>query len=423
MNTVLFLLNDIAVSLFGSLLSASFCGAFSSRRNRRIFGSCMVLLPVLQGVACLLWDVELLRRLYPLIVHLPLILILWALTRKPFWAVISVLFAYLCCQIRRWFALLTVAILGGGPVLQEITELLLTVPLLLFLLRFVSPVVQRLSAYPVALQAQYGLIPAVYYIFDYLTVVYTNLLASGAPVVLEFMPWVCCVAYLSFLLYLSAEEQKHSQLQQIKNSLDIQLSHSVREITALRESQALARRYRHDLRHHLQYVSACIANGQVDEAQAYISGICEEVEGQKVRQYCENESANLILSAFASRAGKEGIDMTVQGTLPSFLRISDSDLCVLLSNALENALHACQVLAAEGTVCTIDVQFYVREQKLFLQIINPCGEDVRFEKGIPVTDRPGHGIGVQSICTIVQKYDGLYTFLTENGRFILRLSL
>ena len=115
--------------------------------------------------------------------------------------------------------------------------------------------------------------------------------------------------------------------------------------------------------------------------------------------------------------------MKVQGALPAFIMVSDSDLCILLSNALENAIHACQPFAAKGIDCTIDVQFYEREGKFFLQVINPCGEDVRFENEIPVSDRPDHGIGVQSICAIVDRYRGVYAFSARDGQFILRLSI
>lgn len=177
------------------------------------------------------------------------------------------------------------------------------------------------------------------------------------------------------------------------------------------------------MRHHLQYLSACIANGQEEQAQAYISGICKEIEAQKVQCYCENEAANLVLSSFAGRAEKDGIGMNVHGVLPAFTKVSESDLCVLLSNALENALHACQSLVAEGKACTIDVQLYEKNGKLFLQVTNPYEKQVHFEKGIPVSDREGHGIGVQSICAIVQRYGGIYTFLVQDGQFILRLSL
>lgn len=423
MNFWLSLLNDLAVSIFGSVLSASFCGALAVPRSRRIFWGCMALLPLLQGWVYVRWDAVFLQHIYPLVVHLPLVLILYILTRRLLWPMISVLTAYLCCQLRRWIALLAVALLSGGNMMQDAVELIITVPLLLLLLRFAAPTIRELSGYPPRIQLQFGMIPALYYGFDYLTRVYTELLQNGDPAAVEFMPFVCCVAYLAFLLYHSAKERTQSQLQQAQKSLNIQLTQAVREINALQESQTLTRQYRHDLRHHLQYLSACMENGQTEQAQAYISDICEEIEAQKVQQYCENEAANLILSAFVGRAEKDGIAMNVQGTLPAFILVSDSDLCVLLSNALENAIHACQSFAAANKDCTIDVQFYERESKLFLQVTNPCGENVRFENGIPVSDEPGHGIGVQSICAIVRRYGGVYAFSVQNGRFVLRLSL
>lgn len=423
MSVVISFLNSVAVSFFGSILSASFCNALDTPKKRRLFWCCMAILSLLQWETSSIWTADFQRRIYPLVVHLPLVLLLFAFTKKLIWSVISVLTAYLCCQLRRWIALFTVALLSGGHLMQSVVELAVTVPLLIFLLRLVSPVVSRLSEHPTKLQCQFGAIPALYYVFDYATVVYTDLLTGGSPVVVEFMPFVCCGAYIAFLLYSSAEERKYIHLQQIQENLDIQLKQSVREITALRESEKLARRYRHDLRHHLQYVSACISNGQTEQAQQYISEIYREIEAQKVSRYCENEAANLILSSFAGRAQSIGVGMTVSGTLPAFILLSDTDLCVILSNALENALTACKAVIVSGGEAAIDVQFYERENRFFLQVTNPCEGTVHFKNDIPVSDKPNHGIGVQSICAIVQKHGGVSAFSVKDGKFVLRLSV
>ena len=417
------ILNGGAVSIFGSLLSASFCKALGTKRNRLIFFYCMIFLLAIQGGATFFIEDNIFRQMYPLFMHLPLLLLLYILTKRLLWSIIAILSAYLCCQLRRWLALLVVEMFSGGIVMQDTIELIITLPMLIFLLHYVSPFVRQQSDYPIKLQFQFGLVPALYYVFDYLTRVYTDFLYSGSPVAVEFMPFVCCVLYLVLLLYNSTEERKRSQLEQVQKSLDLQLSQAVKEINSLRESQALAIRYRHDLRHHLQYLSVCIENGQEDLAQTYISGICKEIETQTVRHYCENETANLVLSAFAGRAQKVGITMDVKGALPTFIMVSDSDLCVILSNALENALHACQALAHDGKETFIHVQIYEREGKFFLQVVNTCENTVRFEKGIPVTDKAGHGIGVQSICAIVERYGGIYSFEVQDGRFVLRLSL
>ena len=261
------LLNDIAVSLFGSVLSASFCDALAIRRNCWIFWCCMALIPIMQAAVYSLWSADFLRHIYPLIMHLPLLLVLWLLTGKLLWPLISILSAYLCCELRRWIALLVVALLHGGDMMQDIAELIVTLPLLFLLQHFFTPVIRQLSVQSRKLQWMFGLIPAVYYIFDYGTRVYTDLLYSGGPAAVEFMPFVCCLVYMAFLLYHSVKEQTENQLQQVQKSLNLQLTQAVREISALRESQTLASQYRHDLRHHLQYLSACIQSGQTEQAQ------------------------------------------------------------------------------------------------------------------------------------------------------------
>lgn len=425
MSQMLSLLNDISVGVFGILLSFSFGGTLKSRRNRVILGGCIILMLFFHWLIYSVRGVALGFKLYPLIVHLPTIFVMCYFTKKPLWSVVSVLCAYLFCEIRRWFALLTAEIFSGNDNIQTAAELIITVPLLLFLMRFAAPAIRQIMDYPIKTQLQFGLIPAIYYAFDYITRVYTDLLSGGSPAVLEFMPFVCCVAYLMFLLYNLAEERKRQRLLQVQSNLDIQLSQAVREITQLRESQAQAVRYRHDLRHHLLYLSTCLENDQKERAQSYISEICEEIEAQKVVRYCENEAANLILSAFAGRAKKHGVYIEVRGNITEDAAVSDNDLCVLLSNSLENALNACLPLAGSGEKCTISVRFrYAGEtDKLFLQITNPYFGEVKFENGIPVSSEPDHGFGVQSICAIVERCNGCYSFSTENNLFILRLSI
>lgn len=307
--------------------------------------------------------------------------------------------------------------------MQDTIELVITLPLLLFLLQFASPVVKQLSEYNIESQIQFGLIPTLYYIFDYFACVYTDLLFTGRPVIVEFMPFVCCIAYLIFLLDYSKKERMRMELKQVQESLDLQLNQAVREIDALRKLQVLTSQYRHDLRHHLQYLYTCLKNGQEEQAEDYISQICRQIENQKVQRFCENETANLILSSFYGRAEKELIPMEIHAVLPCEISVSDSDLCVVLSNALENAIHACHPLVKLGKQCVICVQLYERNNRLFLEVRNSCEKEIEFENGIPVSNQEGHGVGTQSICAIVERYGGIYNFLVENGQFILRLSL
>ena len=234
---------------------------------------------------------------------------------------------------------------------------------------------------------------------------------------------MCCVLYLVFVLRSSAENAERSRLEQIQEGLRLQVSQATREIAGLRESDRQASAYRHDLRHHMQYLSDCIENGQTERAQSYIHQVCDEIEARRVRRFCENEAVNLLLSSFAQRTEDSGISLRIRAELPQFLPVAETDLCVLLSNALENALHACQHLRAEGKDGDIEVVAYEKSGKFFLQVSNTCAPGVRFRGGLPVTDTAGHGIGVRSICSVVERYNGVYSFAEKDGRFVLRASL
>lgn len=386
------LCNLASVGIFGIVLSAAFCELEWTRQRKLLLAGCTVLMLALQGVVSLQWSTSFARYLYPVITHLPLVILLVAMTRKVLWSLIA--------------------------------ELVVTLPLLLALVHWIAPSVRALSHSSLKLQLQFGVIPLLSYVFDYFTRIYTDLLSSGNQAAVEFMPFVCSLAYLVFVLQTTQEQKLRSQLEQTQNSLNLQVAQAVREIDALRESQRKASTYRHDLRHHLQYISACIENGRAEAAQEYIHSVCAEIEASKVNVYCENEAANLILSAFATRAQNSGIDFRVHAAIPLVLPLPDSDLCVLLSNALENALHAGQRQREAGKPAVVETTAYQKDGRLFLQIANSCSFPVQFRaEGIPTTSQPGHGLGVRSICAIVEQYGGMYSFSQQQDQFVLRISL
>lgn len=421
-NSMIHYLNLSAVGLFGMILSASFCDILWTKKKRLIMGISIVSILLLQGVIFFLINADIVELLYPVITHLPLIAVLCLLRKKYLWPTVSVLTAYLCCQLRRWLALLIVALFSGTTAMQDTAELILTLPILVLMLRYIAPAVCSVARRSAAIQWQFGLVPALYYGFDYLTRIYTNLLLKGSLVILEFMPFVCSVAYLVFILRFSAEGRVRTSLEQTKQILDLQVSQAVREIQTLRDSQRKTRIYHHDLRHHMQYISACIENGQYDQAREYIRGVCSEIEEAKITVYCENEAVNLIFSSFVKRAKDSDIPIDITARISHKIPVSENDMCVLLSNALENALHACQERKKKGLPASIKAYVYEKNGNFFFQFVNSCEDNILFDHGIPVAVEQGHGIGVRSICAIVEKYQGTYTFSVKEHQFILQIS-
>ena len=421
---IISVINLATVGLFGTILSAGFCTIRWTWKKGMIMSGSICASLLFHGIFCLFTDVSTVKYFSPLITHVPLIIVLRIVNGEFLWSSISVLIAYLFCQVRRWLALFAVALFSCGTTIQDIVELIITLPLLFLILYFFAPSFRTISNCTTNEKCWFGLVPLLYYVFDYMTTSYTNLLPTGSPVVVEFMPFVCSLTYLMFVLRASQTEKIRIQMEQTQQILNLQVTQSVREIAALRESQQKTITHRHDLRHHMQFILSCIENERTNQAQVYIHKICSEIEAAKVIVYCENEATNLILSAFSKRTQDYDISISIKASIPREIRISENDWCVLLSNALENALHSCQKIKEKGLPCLIDVSSYEKKGKLFLQISNSCvEEDIIFSHGIPVASKPNHGIGIRSICTIVEHYGGIYNFSVQNGLFILRVSL
>ena len=129
------LCNSVAVTLFGIALSAAFCNIHWTPKAKKRMLLYTLMIFCLSGIAYLGVDPGFGRYLYPLHTHLPLVLALCSLSHERLWPVISVLTAYLCCQLRRWLALIAVAIFSGGDTMQYAVEMIVTVPLLILLLK------------------------------------------------------------------------------------------------------------------------------------------------------------------------------------------------------------------------------------------------------------------------------------------------
>ena len=109
--------------------------------------------------------------------------------------------------------------------------------------------------------------------------------------------------------------------------------------------------------------------------------------------------------------------LTVDAAVPRALSLPDTELCSVLSNALENALHAAEQV--EPARRKVSLYCTVQRGKLLLEVCNPCAAPVRLENGLPAA-REGHGYGCRSILAIARRHNGLCQFLPADNTFTLR---
>lgn len=406
--------------LFGIYVSALFLGIRMSRKNiiSLFVFACGVGLVYILTYAWFGTDGT--RQLYPLIIHLPLILFLHYFYKyRTSLCVLSMLTAYLCCQISNWVGLAAVNLIHLEWVYYSV-RIVVTI-VVFILLCFISDALVQLAQKPTKSILIFGFMPFVYYLFDYVTNVYTEWLYSGLEVVVEFLGFALCIAYILFLILYFRQYEEKCEAERISQMVKMQWEQSAREIEALHRSEHAISILRHDMRHFLANISTFIDNGETETAQAYISELIDNTEKATMRKYCKNEIVNMILSSYERQIRNNEIDFQYSIWIPEKLQFSDIDITAILSNGLENAIQA--VLPLEPCERYIKFDLHMNDNKLLLSIKNTFAEQPIFRDGMPQSKERGHGFGTESIRHVSEKLKGNCQFSVNRNLFVLQVIL
>lgn len=410
------------VLFFGIVLTLSFANA-QSQKNTRQYTLIFFFLGMIQIMAYFAFGEEFLLKSYPFATHIPLFLLLkYHYKKSTYIAGISILSAYLFCTPRKWIGTAISFFWSYDTEVSYLVQIILTIPLLVIIVRYVSPYVVRLKFESSKILKHFIAVPLIYYVLEYVFTVYTDLLYQGNAAIIELMDAVVVVVYFIFsIVYLKTlYEKKEVEVQQAL--FKVIADQSKAEIEALRKSQEQAIIYRHDLRHHLNYLYACISERNVEEALSYIAKVCEDIDNTKVIRYSENESVNLILSSYAAKAAEKKIHSEINVSTVDFGKLAVPDLCRLLSNALENAVYACESIP-DSNARYIKLHIYTKNKKLCIDIRNSYQTEPVIHQGYPVSKKQGHGFGTKSMAHVVEKYGGICRFLAKDGFFIFQATI
>ncbi len=192
----------------------------------------------------------------------------------------------------------------------------------------------------------------------------------------------------------------------------------------LQKKLELGRSYRHDMRHHILALSALLQQKELDAALDYVSNWQGQLTQIESRSWCRSAAVNAVLSSYFSQAKEAGCTLEAKVSLPETFPVEELDLCVVLANALENALHACREMP-EGAPRQLSLELVPAGRRLTLHVENSCSGTVEPDAdGFPVTRRgEGHGQGLRSIAAVAEKYHGMFRYSCSDGVFGLWMVL
>lgn len=410
----------LIVFLFGVYLSAKFAGIKFTRKNICI----LTLLTLYMVVSMSLLQISLKEsmnwKLLPLVGHVPNLLLLTLYFRKRLTtSLASICTAFLLCQPPKWFFTILLPYLDFSVSLPVICYFVLFAITFAFGIH-VSQSISEIFNKDTKSICIFGSVPVIFYIVNFFLETYTDSWNTSDPAIAELYRFMICIAYLLFCIIYYREYEKKSDLERKEQIINITVEQQQKEMEKIRSTEQELRILRHDMRLFLNTLLLYLKEGDHDNAYKIASTLAEQVEETKVYRYCNNDTINYILSAFATKCENSHIKFHTNVKFNT-LHVDEILFSSILSNGLDNAWNAVQFLPDASRDIYLMLKY--ENEHLLLSIRNPFLEKPIFSDGIPITTKKGHGYGTQSIRYMTERLGGNCMFSIEDQQFILRVIL
>ena len=170
--------------------------------------------------------------------------------------------------------------------------------------------------------------------------------------------------------------------------------------------------FRHDIKNHIAVVKELLQKGKTKAALDYIRDMEDIAEELSFPCSTNNPVVDILVGNKLGIAKNLGADVRCSLLLPYPCGLRDIDICIILSNALDNAIHACKSMDA-GAEKYIQVSGRIQGDFLMLEIENSFREKGTFRKGT----------GLSNVKLAAEKYGGAMNIETRGGVFVLQVLL
>ena len=230
------------------------------------------------------------------------------------------------------------------------------------------------------------------------------------------------IAFVYGTIFLVQFEQLHNlEVQERQRVLEAQTIMMSRRVEDILRSEEAMRIERHDMRHQLQTIASLAQRGDYAALLDYVGSSQEKLDAITPKRYCSHPALDAILVNAAVQAEQLNISMEIKVALPKELPVDVFEVSIVFANALENAIHAVRELPEDQRhiVCRS-----MTRPRFMIEVANTYAGEITFDRrGLPVSNKQGHGIGTRSIVAFAEKHNALYLFRTENGWFKLQIAV
>lgn len=170
--------------------------------------------------------------------------------------------------------------------------------------------------------------------------------------------------------------------------------------------------FRHDVRNHIAVIQKLLQSGNWEQAMRYMGDMEEMAQELSFPVSTHNPVVDILAGNKFGIAKSMGIGVECSLVLPYPCGLRDIDICIILSNALDNAIHACNKME-DGAEKYIRVAGRIQGDFLLMEIENSFrGESM-----------PREGTGLSNIRAVAEKYQGAVSVKMRESVFLLHVLL
>lgn len=223
-----------------------------------------------------------------------------------------------------------------------------------------------------------------------------------------------CIAITAATVFICLSMAKDSKNIHEKQMIDAQLKIQTAYYHELKDHVELTRKFRHDFKHHMVSIQNYINNDDKEGLQKYCYSISER-QTHSVIPYTGNAAIDGVLYHYQSIANEHGITLTYSGTVKNH-SMEDIDLCVLLGNALDNAVTGCLTIEKNRTISVVaeseEHVLSILVTNTFDGVINKTADIIMSRKADNRT-----GVGLKSMAEICNRHGGSMDIAYDDNTF------
>lgn len=227
---------------------------------------------------------------------------------------------------------------------------------------------------------------------------------------------------VNIMVYLLFVNLTNNSIRLLKEQMKVAAyEQKVKDMQTLQESQQQVRKLNHDINRKLSNLRIMILTGQNEKAENYLNELLKESTSIKKVITTENVLIDAVLNHHLEICEMKKIETKIQMECSVHPKM-ETDVAVMLSNLLENAVEAAektQERMIETWISNKGDYVAVSVSNSYDGILEKKGNHILSTK----EDKKTHGYGLINIRDIVKKYDGIYEYHIEEEKFVTKILL